>query len=58
MTFENRKKNQNPIVDNVTNSNNKNTPMINFNPFNTQQREKQGCGKYSRTCPCGHLYCE
>jgi hypothetical protein len=33
------KKNQNPIVDNVTNSNNKNTPMINFNPFNTQQTE-------------------
>ena len=44
------------MVDNVTNSNNKYTPMVNFNPFNTQQTEKQGCSKYSRTCACGHLY--
>jgi hypothetical protein len=44
------------MVDNVTNSNNKYTPMVNFNPFNTQQTEKQGCSKYSRTGTCGHLY--
>ena len=36
MTFENKNKRINPIVDNVTNSNNKNTPQVNFNPFNTQ----------------------
>jgi hypothetical protein len=30
--------------------------MVNFNPFNTQQTEKQGCSKYSRICTCGHLY--
>jgi hypothetical protein len=29
------------MVDNVTNSNNTNTPMVNFNPFNTQSTDRK-----------------
>ena len=29
------------MVDNVTNSNNTNTPMVNFNPFNAQSTDRK-----------------
>jgi hypothetical protein len=35
------KKRVNPMVDNVTNSNKTNTPMVNFNPFNTQSTDRK-----------------
>jgi hypothetical protein len=41
MTFENKNKRINSIVDNVTNSNNKNTLKVNFNPFNTQSTDRK-----------------